>query len=213
MRRAARSRSDRGGRRRSRRKRACSTPTRTSRARCARRKMRTIIATSPTRTCCRSSSTRRSSTNAARRCPSCPTPSASATRGWAITPYNAGVLTAEVETARWFDALLEAGARARSRRRTGSSPSCSARSTGSARRIDDYARFRRRRRPNCSGWSPTARSRGTIAKQVFEIMLETGDGAAEDRREARAQADQRHRRDRRGDRQDPRRQRRQGRRV
>ena len=27
-----------------------------------------------------------------------------------ITPYNAGVLTAEVETARWFDALLEAGA-------------------------------------------------------------------------------------------------------
>src|SRR3546814_8851299 len=27
-----------------------------------------------------------------------------------ITPCNAGVLTAEVETARWFDALLEAGA-------------------------------------------------------------------------------------------------------
>ena len=27
-----------------------------------------------------------------------------------ITPYNASVLTAEVETARWFDALLEAGA-------------------------------------------------------------------------------------------------------
>src|SRR4051794_8224365 len=30
--------------------------------------------------------------------------------GLGITPYNAGVLTAEVETARWFDALLEAGA-------------------------------------------------------------------------------------------------------
>src|SRR4029079_14142906 len=27
-----------------------------------------------------------------------------------ITPYNASVLTAEVETARWFDALLDAGA-------------------------------------------------------------------------------------------------------
>ena len=27
-----------------------------------------------------------------------------------ITPYNASVLTAEVETARWFDSLLEAGA-------------------------------------------------------------------------------------------------------
>src|SRR4029079_14356076 len=30
--------------------------------------------------------------------------------GHGITPYNAIVLTAEVETARWFDALLEAGA-------------------------------------------------------------------------------------------------------
>src|ERR671913_596084 len=30
--------------------------------------------------------------------------------GLGITPYNASVLTAEVETARWFDALLEAGA-------------------------------------------------------------------------------------------------------
>ena len=30
--------------------------------------------------------------------------------GLGITPYNAGVLTAEVETARWFDALLDAGA-------------------------------------------------------------------------------------------------------
>ena len=43
-------------------------------------------------------------------CPSCPTPSASATKALGITPYNASVLTAEVETARWFDALLEAGA-------------------------------------------------------------------------------------------------------
>jgi aspartyl-tRNA(Asn)/glutamyl-tRNA(Gln) amidotransferase subunit B len=31
--------------------------------------------------------------------------------GLGITPYNAGVLTAEVETARWFDALLDAGAK------------------------------------------------------------------------------------------------------
>src|SRR6476661_858577 len=30
-----------------------------------------------------------------------------------VTPYNAGVLTAEVETARYFDALLEAGAEAK----------------------------------------------------------------------------------------------------
>src|SRR5215217_7608861 len=30
--------------------------------------------------------------------------------GLGITPYNASVLTAEVETARWFDTLLDAGA-------------------------------------------------------------------------------------------------------
>ena len=33
--------------------------------------------------------------------------------------YNAGVLTAEVETARWFEALLDAGAEAGRRRPTG----------------------------------------------------------------------------------------------
>ena len=48
-----------------------------------------------------------SSPNAARACPSCPTPSAGATsRRWALSDYNAAVLTAEVETARWFEALL-----------------------------------------------------------------------------------------------------------
>ena len=30
--------------------------------------------------------------------------------GLGITPYNASVLTAEAETARWFDGLLDAGA-------------------------------------------------------------------------------------------------------
>ena len=132
--------------------------------------------------------------------------------GLGITPYNASVLTAEVETARWFDALLDSGRRAQAGAPTGSSPSCSARSTGAARRIDE------------SPVSPAQAAEllelvadgtisGTIAKQVFEIMLETGEGAGADRRGARPQADQRHRRDRRRDRQDPRRQRRQGRRV
>ena len=66
----------------------------------------------------------------------------------------------------------------RSRPPTGSSPSCSARSTGAARRIDE------------SPVSPAQAAEllelvadgtisGTIAKQVFEIMLETGEGAAE----------------------------------
>ena len=48
-------------------------------------------------------------------------------------------------------------ARSRSRRPTGSSPSCSARSTAAAR-ASRRARLRRLRRPSCSGSSPTARS-------------------------------------------------------
>ena len=79
-------RADRGAAATSSRKPGCTTPTRTSRARCAPRKTRTITAISPIPTCCRSSSTRRSSTNAAPRCPSCPTPSASATRGSGSRP-------------------------------------------------------------------------------------------------------------------------------
>ena len=54
-----------------------------------------------------------SSRNAARACPSCRTPSARATRAsWASRAYNAAVLTAEVETARWFEALLAAPGKA-----------------------------------------------------------------------------------------------------
>ena len=91
--------------------------------------------------------------------------------GLGISAYNASVLTAEVETARWFDGLLDAGAEP-SRPPTGPSPSCSARSTAPAD-IDECP------------ISPRAAEllklvadgtiSGTIAKQVFEIMLETGD--------------------------------------
>jgi aspartyl-tRNA(Asn)/glutamyl-tRNA(Gln) amidotransferase subunit B len=93
-----------------------------------------------------------------------------------ITPYNASVLTAEVETARWFDALLEGGAE----------PKAAANWTASelfgalnriGKTIED------------SPVSPVQAAEllnlvadgtisGTIAKQVFEIMLETGEGAA-----------------------------------
>ena len=110
----------------------------------------------------------------ASRCPSCPTPSASATKALGITPYNASVLTAEVETARWFDALLDAGAEPKQARQLG------------------RRRAVRRAQPPRRDRSTTARSRptqaaellrlvadgtisGTIAKQVFEIMLETGE--------------------------------------
>ena len=47
--------------------------------------------------------------------------------GLGITPYNASVLTAEVETARWFDALLDCGRRAEAGAPIGWWPSCSGR--------------------------------------------------------------------------------------
>ena len=74
-------------------------------------------------------------------------------------------------------ACSTAGRSRRCRPPTGSRRSCSARSTASARR-SPTARSARRRPPSCSAWSPTARSSGSLAKQVFEIMLETGEGAA-----------------------------------
>jgi aspartyl-tRNA(Asn)/glutamyl-tRNA(Gln) amidotransferase subunit B len=94
-----------------------------------------------------------------------------------ITPYNASVLTAEVETARWFDALLE----------TGVEPRAAANWTASelfgalnrlGKTIED------------SPVSPAQAAEllklvndgtisGSLAKQVFEIMLESGEGAAQ----------------------------------
>jgi len=105
-------------------------------------------------------------------------PDAKRTRyeGLGIPPYNASVLTAEVETARYFDTLLESGVE----------PKAAANWTASelfgalnriGKTIED---------------SPVSPARaaellklvgdgtisGSLAKQVFEIMLETGEGAA-----------------------------------
>jgi aspartyl-tRNA(Asn)/glutamyl-tRNA(Gln) amidotransferase subunit B len=102
------------------RRRACSILIAARRARCARRKMRTIIAISPIPTCCRSSWTTRSSRRAARACPSCPTPSAAATRGSGAERVQCRVLTADADTARWFEALLAESARVQSKGETGS---------------------------------------------------------------------------------------------
>jgi aspartyl-tRNA(Asn)/glutamyl-tRNA(Gln) amidotransferase subunit B len=83
------------------------------------------------------------------------------------------VLTAEVETARWFDALLEAGADAKQ---------------GANRVVAELfgALNKRGETLATTGISPEEAAEllklvadgtisGTIAKQVFEIMLETGD--------------------------------------
>ena len=93
--------------------------------------------------------------------------------GRGITPYNASVLTAEVETARWFDALLQAGAE----------PKQAANWV-----VAELFGALNRRGENITKTpiSPEEAAEllklvadgtisGTIAKQVFEIMLETGE--------------------------------------
>src|SRR6185436_11211991 len=90
-----------------------------------------------------------------------------------ITPYNASVLTAEVETARWFDALLDAGAEPKQ---------------GANWVVAELFGALNRRGESITGTpiSPEEAAEllklvadgtisGTIAKQVFEIMLETGE--------------------------------------
>jgi aspartyl-tRNA(Asn)/glutamyl-tRNA(Gln) amidotransferase subunit B len=93
-----------------------------------------------------------------------------------ITPYNASVLTAEVETARWFDALLDAGAPAVQganwvvaelfgalNRRGESIENAPVSPQGAAELL---------------GLVADGTISGSLSKQVFEIMLETGLGAA-----------------------------------
>jgi aspartyl-tRNA(Asn)/glutamyl-tRNA(Gln) amidotransferase subunit B len=93
--------------------------------------------------------------------------------GLGITPYNASVLTAEVEIARWFDALLDAGAEPKQ---------------GANWVVAELFGALNRRGESITDTpiSPEEAAEllklvadgtisGTIAKQVFEIMLETGE--------------------------------------
>ena len=97
--------------------------------------------------------------------------------GLGITAYNASVLTAEVETARWFDTLLEAGAEPKQAanwvvaelfgalNRRGETIANSPISPAQAAEL--------------LGLVADGTISGTIAKKVFEIMLEHGGSAAE----------------------------------
>ncbi len=92
-----------------------------------------------------------------------------------VPAYNANVLTAEVETARWFDPLLDAGAE----------PKAAANWVGS----ELFGALNRLGRDiGDSPVSPTQAAEllglvadgtlsGSLAKQVFEVMLETGQDA------------------------------------
>jgi aspartyl-tRNA(Asn)/glutamyl-tRNA(Gln) amidotransferase subunit B len=96
--------------------------------------------------------------------------------GLGITPYNADVITSDVETARWFEALLAQGAEAKA---------------GANWLTSEFfgALNRMGRDISDSPVSPAGAAEllklvadgtisGSMAKQVFEAMLETGDGAS-----------------------------------
>ncbi|MDQ3471494.1 MAG: Asp-tRNA(Asn)/Glu-tRNA(Gln) amidotransferase subunit GatB, partial [Pseudomonadota bacterium] len=96
--------------------------------------------------------------------------------GLGITPYNASVLTADVEIARWFDALLD----------TGAEPKAAANWTaselfGALNRMNltiEQSPVTPDKAGELLGLIADGTLSGTLAKQVFEIMLETGQGAA-----------------------------------
>ena len=102
-----------------------------------------------------------------------------------LTPYLAGVLTAEVETARWFEALL-----AESSGRQGRDEPEIARQAANWLTGELFGALNRTGRTLAtSPVSPAQAAEllalvadgtisGSIAKQVFEKMLETGTGAA-----------------------------------
>jgi aspartyl-tRNA(Asn)/glutamyl-tRNA(Gln) amidotransferase subunit B len=92
-----------------------------------------------------------------------------------ITPYNASVLTAEVETARWFDSLLDAGAEPKQ-----AANWVVAELFGALNRRGESIEqgpVSPERAAELLGLVADGTISGTIAKQVFEIMLETGQGA------------------------------------
>jgi aspartyl-tRNA(Asn)/glutamyl-tRNA(Gln) amidotransferase subunit B len=94
-----------------------------------------------------------------------------------ITPYNASVLTADVDIARWFDALLESGAE----------PKAAANWTaseyfGALNRLEltiDRSPVGPAQAAELLKLVGDGTLSTTLAKQVFEIMLDTGEGAGE----------------------------------
>ena len=93
-----------------------------------------------------------------------------------ITPYNASVLTAEVETARWFDTLLDAGAEPKQ-----GANWVVAELFGALNRRGEgieESPVLPQQAAELLGLVADGTISGTIAKQVFEIMLESGEGAS-----------------------------------
>lgn len=93
--------------------------------------------------------------------------------GLGITPYNASVLTAEVESARFFDALLEAGAKGPAAANWVTSELFGALNR-LGKGIEDSP-VSAAQAAELLGLVAEGTLSNTLAKQVFEIMLETGD--------------------------------------
>ena len=96
--------------------------------------------------------------------------------GLGITLYNAEVLTAEVETARWFDALLDAGAKPAQ-----ASNWVASELFGALNRLGkgiEDSPVTPSQAAELLGLVADGTLSGSLAKQVFEIMLETGDDPA-----------------------------------
>jgi len=97
--------------------------------------------------------------------------------GLGIPPYNASVLTAEVESARWFDALLESGVEPKAAANWVASELFGALNRlGKTMATSPVSPAQAAELLSLVGDGTIS---GSLAKQVFEIMLETGDGAAE----------------------------------
>ncbi|WP_336959072.1 Asp-tRNA(Asn)/Glu-tRNA(Gln) amidotransferase subunit GatB [Sphingobium aquiterrae] len=104
--------------------------------------------------------------------------------GLGLSPYNAAVLTAEAETARWFEALLAEGARIQ-KKSEGEVAKASANWLlselfGALNRLGkslDDSPVNPEQGAELLALVADGTLSGTLAKQVFEIMLETGDAA------------------------------------
>ena len=97
--------------------------------------------------------------------------------GLGITPYNASVLTAEVESARYFDALLDSGAEPKAGANWVASELF-----GALNRLGttiDRSPVSPQRAAELLKLVADGTISGSLAKQVFEIMLETGESAPE----------------------------------
>ncbi|RSY89731.1 Asp-tRNA(Asn)/Glu-tRNA(Gln) amidotransferase GatCAB subunit B [Sphingomonas koreensis] len=89
-----------------------------------------------------------------------------------ITPYNAGVLTAEVESARYFDALLDAGAKGPAAANWVTSELFGA--LNKLGKDIENSPVSPAQAAELLGLVADGTISGSLAKQVFEIMLETG---------------------------------------